>query len=282
MTSNPFKLVQFCLIIRLQRGKKPVLVILMSTCRCVAISTVVETGVAMVLTLLILHPQGMGTIRSFIIMVTSYVLDIIIITILIPIFIIGKVSKFSFSFLLGREGWFNILPSSHVHIFGSITVPFSAVLSGSLTFYSCSVETVTDFYPIFFNPSLDYVHTIHCTYEVVYPLWVSSIKSLFPRTHTHTHSSLAYIACTTSMILTCTISRLYNHPHAHTHNDTHMHTVYSTSTSTHTHTHIHNVLHAHTKVYNGVHFLWVLLCCSPPSSPPPCTFDVEVQSLRQP
>ena len=30
--------------------------------RCVAISTVVETGVAMILTLLVLHPQGMGTL----------------------------------------------------------------------------------------------------------------------------------------------------------------------------------------------------------------------------
>lgn len=44
--------------------------------------------------------------------------------------------------------------------------------TGSLGFNSCRVLQVSDFYPIFYNPTLDYVHQIKCTYEVVYPLWV--------------------------------------------------------------------------------------------------------------
>ena len=42
--------------------------------------------------------------------------------------------------------------------------------AGSLAFNSCRVVQVSDFYPIFYNPSEDYVHQLHCTYEVVYPL----------------------------------------------------------------------------------------------------------------
>lgn len=44
------------------------------------------------------------------------------------------------------------------------------VFVGSLTFLACPVETISDFYPIFFDPTLDYVHYIRCYYEVVYPL----------------------------------------------------------------------------------------------------------------
>jgi hypothetical protein len=42
---------------------------------------------------------------------------------------------------------------------------------GSILFNSCSVYSVNDFYPIFFNPTTDYVNEIRCTYEVVYPLY---------------------------------------------------------------------------------------------------------------
>ena len=46
-------------------------------------------------------------------------------------------------------------------------------ISGSLSFDSCRVVEVSDFYPIFFNPTQDYVHQLHCSYEVVYPLLVT-------------------------------------------------------------------------------------------------------------
>ena len=42
--------------------------------------------------------------------------------------------------------------------------------TGSLGFNACEVDQVSDFYPIFFNPSQDYVHQLKCSYEVVYPL----------------------------------------------------------------------------------------------------------------
>jgi len=42
--------------------------------------------------------------------------------------------------------------------------------SGSLEFYACPVFQISDFYPIFYNPTTDYVNTIACSYEVVYPL----------------------------------------------------------------------------------------------------------------
>ena len=63
-------------------------------CRCIAISTVVETGVAMILTLLVLHPQGMGTLYTR----TCMLKDLFDANVKY-----AKLSKFSFSFLLGRE-----------------------------------------------------------------------------------------------------------------------------------------------------------------------------------
>ena len=58
----------------------------------------------------------------------------------------------------------------------------------------------------------------------------------------------------------------------------------NTHTRIHTYTRAHNsgYAHVHCKVYDGVRLLWVLLCCPPSSTNPPCPFDVEVQSLSQP
>lgn len=42
---------------------------------------------------------------------------------------------------------------------------------GFISINACTVNNIGDFYPIFFNPKSDYVHEIHCTYEVVYPLY---------------------------------------------------------------------------------------------------------------
>ena len=68
MIANPFQLIQFWLIVlvRLRRrwwSRKWSAVCIIFTCRCVAVSAVLETGVAMILTLLVLDPRGMGALR---------------------------------------------------------------------------------------------------------------------------------------------------------------------------------------------------------------------------
>jgi hypothetical protein len=76
---------------------------------------------------------------------------------------------------IGKPGW---APKT---VLGIITVLENALAmlftllilepQGSLVFNSCRVVRVSDFYPIFYNPSEDYVHQLHCSYEVVYPLY---------------------------------------------------------------------------------------------------------------
>jgi len=41
----------------------------------------------------------------------------------------------------------------------------------SLSLTSCKAEQLADWYTIFFNPKPDHVNTLHCTQEVVYPLY---------------------------------------------------------------------------------------------------------------
>ncbi|KXJ25883.1 JNK1/MAPK8-associated membrane protein isoform X2 [Exaiptasia diaphana] len=42
---------------------------------------------------------------------------------------------------------------------------------GSLNLISCKSEQLSDWYTVFFNPKPDYVNTIYCTNEAVYPLY---------------------------------------------------------------------------------------------------------------
>ncbi|XP_078371233.1 JNK1/MAPK8-associated membrane protein-like [Oculina patagonica] len=42
---------------------------------------------------------------------------------------------------------------------------------GSLSLTSCKSKEIADWYTIFFNPKPDYVNTLHCTQEAVYPLY---------------------------------------------------------------------------------------------------------------
>ncbi|XP_031555581.1 JNK1/MAPK8-associated membrane protein-like [Actinia tenebrosa] len=42
---------------------------------------------------------------------------------------------------------------------------------GTLSLTSCSSEHLSDWYTVFYNPKPDYVNTIHCTNEAVYPLY---------------------------------------------------------------------------------------------------------------
>ncbi len=43
-------------------------------------------------------------------------------------------------------------------------------LPGNLSLTSCESKQIADWYTIFFNPKPDYVNTLHCTQEAVYPL----------------------------------------------------------------------------------------------------------------
>ena len=42
---------------------------------------------------------------------------------------------------------------------------------GKLSLRSCRVDSIKDWYTIFYNPKPDYVHEIHCTQEAVFPLY---------------------------------------------------------------------------------------------------------------
>ncbi|EDO44415.1 predicted protein [Nematostella vectensis] len=42
---------------------------------------------------------------------------------------------------------------------------------GTLNLTACWTERLSDWYTVFFNPKPDYVNTIHCTNEAVYPLY---------------------------------------------------------------------------------------------------------------
>ena len=42
---------------------------------------------------------------------------------------------------------------------------------GTLSLRSCKVNSISDWYTIFYNPKPDYVHMIRCTQEAVYPLF---------------------------------------------------------------------------------------------------------------
>lgn len=43
---------------------------------------------------------------------------------------------------------------------------------GQLTIHVCPVKLLSDFYPIFHNPTVNYRKKLRCSYEVVYPLYV--------------------------------------------------------------------------------------------------------------
>lgn len=42
---------------------------------------------------------------------------------------------------------------------------------GSLEVRSCEVQHLSDWYTMFYNPSPNYTHVLHCTQEIVYPLY---------------------------------------------------------------------------------------------------------------
>lgn len=49
---------------------------------------------------------------------------------------------------------------------------------GLLSIRSCRVQMLSDWYTMLYNPSLDYITTLHCTQEAVFPLWVAYGSSM--------------------------------------------------------------------------------------------------------
>lgn len=63
------------------------------------------------------------------------------------------------------------------HITAMLECSMSAVVTllvtepvGSLSIRSCRVQMLSDWYTMLYNPSPDYINTLHCTQEAVYPL----------------------------------------------------------------------------------------------------------------
>ncbi len=63
------------------------------------------------------------------------------------------------------------------HLSSALECSMSALLSvlllrpaGSLHLVSCPVRSISDWYTMFFNPTVNYTRTLHCTHEAVYPL----------------------------------------------------------------------------------------------------------------
>ena len=59
-----------------------------------------------------------------------------------------------------------------------VEVSLSAILTllltepyGKMSFITCGSRGLADWYPIFFNPRIDYTTTLYCTQEIVYPLY---------------------------------------------------------------------------------------------------------------
>lgn len=63
------------------------------------------------------------------------------------------------------------------HITAMLECGVSAVVTllvtepvGMLSIRSCRVQMLSDWYTMLYNPSPDYINTLHCTQEAVYPL----------------------------------------------------------------------------------------------------------------
>ena len=50
---------------------------------------------------------------------------------------------------------------------------------GQLTIHVCQVKLLSDFYPMFHNPIVNYRKKLRCSYEVVYPLYVNYLPNFF-------------------------------------------------------------------------------------------------------
>ena len=163
-------------------------------CRCIAISTIVETGVAMILTLLVLHPQGMGTLYMYrdSWKFTEMPID----------------ANIVFHSCLGRERWLNLLIAPclyKIQFYQLFTFPlyFQDHWLSTRALWNQS-QTFTRYFSILhwtmYTPSTVFMRwSTLCEYNAL-----SLSLSLFPPhptcTHTHTcthsYSSLKSSTCT--------------------------------------------------------------------------------------
>ncbi|OQV18886.1 putative JNK1/MAPK8-associated membrane protein [Hypsibius exemplaris] len=58
-------------------------------------------------------------------------------------------------------------------------VLFRSKEDGSFSIKSCGVNRLTDWYTLFFNPKPDYVNSVRCTQEIVYPLYSMVFAYIF-------------------------------------------------------------------------------------------------------
>ena len=76
----------------------------------------------------------------------------------------------SVSFILRQTilYFLSILEITLAFIFTLLTFP----PIGKLMLHVCHVNLLSDFYPMFHNPIVNYRKKLRCSYEVVYPLYV--------------------------------------------------------------------------------------------------------------
>ncbi|XP_048340622.1 JNK1/MAPK8-associated membrane protein-like [Sphaerodactylus townsendi] len=92
--------------------------------------------------------------------------------------VLGKSS--SVQVVHAKQRWVNWFCSSALfqHLTALIECSVAAIVTllvsdpvGSLQIRSCRVKMLSDWYTMLYNPSPDYITTIHCTHEAVYPLY---------------------------------------------------------------------------------------------------------------
>ena len=69
-----------------------------------------------------------------------------------------------------------------LHISALVECSISALLTvllsdpvGTMNIRSCAIQRLSDWYTLFYNPSPDYIYTLHCTQEITYPLYTISM-----------------------------------------------------------------------------------------------------------
>ena len=72
-----------------------------------------------------------------------------------------------------RKIWFYHLSVIVESFFSFIFMILSFEPQGKLTLHTCRVQSIKDWYTVFYNPKPDYVNALRCTQEAVYPLYTS-------------------------------------------------------------------------------------------------------------
>lgn len=90
-----------------------------------------------------------------------------------------KYVEISFDEIFNRFSSPNGFRQTILHFLSTLEITVALILTllsfppfGQLTIHVCPVKLLSDFYPIFHNPTVNYRKKIRCSYEVVYPLYV--------------------------------------------------------------------------------------------------------------